>query len=358
MNLQVTAPGKLILLGEYAVLEGAPGIVSAVDRFAAVTLRSKSEPPHTLSAPKLNIRKLAFSLARKGIRFGDPLSREVREQLRFVRAVFDYAVREFGLAEGKIPAFHFTLESSQFYRENSSEKLGLGSSAALTVALLGTLFFLSYGKEPTSEDKTQLFKACLNAHRAGQGNQGSGIDIAASMFGGTLCYQADAFAEGIPVETAFINLPENLTVLPVWTGKPASTEKLVDKVMRFKKEQPTQYGPILENLAYLSREGCRALKQADVAAFLRLVEDYYVGLEELSRRSSAPIISPVHQLLHNLVSRKEAVYKPSGAGEGDFGLIFTGNPAVVPELKQAVEEHNFPILNLQNVTEGLKFSIL
>ena len=35
---RATAPGKLILIGEYAVLEGAPAISAAVDRFAVAEL--------------------------------------------------------------------------------------------------------------------------------------------------------------------------------------------------------------------------------------------------------------------------------------------------------------------------------
>ncbi len=38
MKVIADAPGKLVLLGEYAVLEGAPGLVVAVDRRARVVL--------------------------------------------------------------------------------------------------------------------------------------------------------------------------------------------------------------------------------------------------------------------------------------------------------------------------------
>ena len=33
------APGKLFLLGEYAVLDGCPAVVAAVDRYVTVGLR-------------------------------------------------------------------------------------------------------------------------------------------------------------------------------------------------------------------------------------------------------------------------------------------------------------------------------
>ncbi len=38
MRLEARAPGKLVALGEYAVLEGAPALVLAIDHYAVATL--------------------------------------------------------------------------------------------------------------------------------------------------------------------------------------------------------------------------------------------------------------------------------------------------------------------------------
>ncbi len=43
--IKTTAPGKLILIGEYVVLEGAPALVCAVDRYAEVMLVEKEGGP-------------------------------------------------------------------------------------------------------------------------------------------------------------------------------------------------------------------------------------------------------------------------------------------------------------------------
>ena len=51
MIVTATAPGKLVLLGEYAVLEGAPALVMAIDRRAEVRLETRTQAPCMLRAP-------------------------------------------------------------------------------------------------------------------------------------------------------------------------------------------------------------------------------------------------------------------------------------------------------------------
>ncbi|MDH3305214.1 MAG: hypothetical protein OEM92_08415, partial [Gammaproteobacteria bacterium] len=46
-----SAPGKLVLCGEYAVLDGAPAVCMAVDRRATVTVTDADGRWHRVSAP-------------------------------------------------------------------------------------------------------------------------------------------------------------------------------------------------------------------------------------------------------------------------------------------------------------------
>src|SRR5260370_38319363 len=85
--MRVLAPGKLALTGAYAVLDGAPALVAAVDRYAVADSSRVSQSP----APEVRAA------------FGDAAAPETD-----VRALHD--------AEGR--------------------KLGLGSSAAAVVAAL------------------------------------------------------------------------------------------------------------------------------------------------------------------------------------------------------------------------------
>src|SRR4051794_13397449 len=93
-----TAPGKLILTGEYAVLDGAPAIVVAVDRRAVA--RRNAIP-----------------------RGSSPFLVAVAEEIAARRGASDPAARA---------ALEVSVDSAAFYHRAS--KLGLGSSAAVTVA--------------------------------------------------------------------------------------------------------------------------------------------------------------------------------------------------------------------------------
>lgn len=126
---QASAPGKMVLLGDYAVLEGSSALVSAVDR-RAVGVFDEAGP----STPVVDaVLARANSTARVKI------------------------------------------DSSSFYQ--GEHKLGLGSSAAVSVITAA----LATGQG----DETTLSIA-LEGHRDAAGGIGSGIDVACCFYGGVL----------------------------------------------------------------------------------------------------------------------------------------------------------------------------
>src|SRR3954451_15232031 len=139
-----TAPGKLILTGEYAVLGGAPAIVVAVDRRAVA--RRNSTP-----------------------RGSSPFLLAVADEIAQRRGGSDPAARA---------ALEISVDSTAFY--DKITKLGLGSSAAVTVAATA----LALG----TADPQEVLSVALAAHARAQGPRGargSGADIAAAVHGGT-----------------------------------------------------------------------------------------------------------------------------------------------------------------------------
>jgi len=112
--VKVRAPGKLMLLGAYAVLDGAPALVVAVDRHAVAD----------------------------GARVGEA-SREVRAAI------------------GDAPAPH--VDVSGLYQGEA--KLGLGSSAAALVATLGLLEAERGADLASKAVRDAIFTAARAAHQ-------------------------------------------------------------------------------------------------------------------------------------------------------------------------------------------------
>ena len=135
------APGKIVLLGEYAVLDGAPAIVAAVNRGVRCTV---SPHPSRLDIDAVNHRFVGPALAAWSDKPG-----------------------------------HYRFEPHN--PTETASKVGLGSSAAATVA--AALAGSSWNNHPLYGDT--LFKTAFGIHREVQGS-GSGIDVAASVYGGML----------------------------------------------------------------------------------------------------------------------------------------------------------------------------
>jgi mevalonate kinase len=148
-----SAPGKLIVTGEYAVLDGAPAIVVAIDRRA---IAQRNATPRG-SSP-------------------------------FLLAVADeIAARRGASHEAARAALEISVDSTAFYHRLT--KLGIGSSAAVTVAATA----LALG----TANRDEVLAVALAAHARAQGPRGargSGADIAASVHGGTIVFSLSAEA--------------------------------------------------------------------------------------------------------------------------------------------------------------------
>lgn len=225
-----TAPGKLILTGEYAVLDGAPALVIAVNRRAIARRRA--------GAPSGSSPFLVAVAAELATRLGadHPAARA---------------------------ALEISVDSSAFYHRMT--KLGLGSSAAVTVA--ATAHALG---EPV--DRDLVLRVALAAHANAQGARGargSGADIAASVFGGTI-----EFAAGQPGDlTSGIwrrKWPTSVTLLPFFTGRSADTVELVNQIAAARVTAPVVVDAALADIAEASRAVCLVLVEPETPATTRL----------------------------------------------------------------------------------------
>jgi mevalonate kinase len=161
--ITASAPGKLFLLGEHAVLHGRRALVCAVDQRLSVTLQP--------------VRGTAVQLCSAlGEWRGHLGELTPQEPFGFALAAID--------AAGPPPTgFNMTI------RSDFSPLVGLGSSAAVTVAVMAAIDRWC-GRPRAAEE---LCRAATDVVRQVQGGRASGADVAASVYGGLLSYRAAPF---------------------------------------------------------------------------------------------------------------------------------------------------------------------
>jgi len=332
--LQVSAPGKMFLLGEYAVLEGAPALLSAVDRRVQVRITAAAGSHWTISAPDIGIEQL--QLEHDG-RLPQQLSAATRKLLRVYAAVRTELAAHIDPLAAPL-AIH--ISSGKF--SHNGHKLGLGASAAVAAALSGALL-RTMGQNCTRD---ALCRQAIAAHRRAQHDTGSGADVATSVHGGVLEYRAGEPA----VELAW---PADITGMAVVTGTGASTTQLVARVKAYGKRARQRYIADMAQLQQLAGVARAALADAD--SFLQLVRAYFAALQELDKNAGAGIVLPAHHELAALAARHGGAFKTCGAGGGDLGLAFACSGEPARRLAGAFTAAGAEIVPLSFAAQGLHY---
>jgi len=200
-----SAPGKIVLSGEYAVLDGAPAIAMAVDRRARVSLADVDGGISQVRAPGYTNEIGRFASLGGDFRWLDG-------QAKF--GLVDSVWRATDAVQSG--AQLIDLDTSDFIDPERHRKIGIGSSAALTVALCAAV--------KASIDPGTIMAVAQRAHLDLQGGAGSGVDIACSVSGGLIDYRM----EGASVTA--LDWPEGLLYRVIWTGVAASTRDKLSKL--------------------------------------------------------------------------------------------------------------------------------
>jgi len=328
-TLAFRAPAKLVVAGEYAVVEGAPALVLAVDRHVEVTL---AEAP-TGSGVRLTSDlpgqgATVFDLARPAEGDASPTERLVRMILTRIDAH---------------PSVSIHLASRALFDTDHRTKLGLGSSAALAVALAHALTTWHGGDVETFD--------VYGLHADWQGTRGSGIDVAAALHGGVQVFERVSPDQ---VRTQRTHLPDGVHVAALFTGHATSTREYLRGVHAFAKVDRAGYDAAVARLAHAAAESIDACRPHAAEAFLRSIDASRGAMEALGRASGVDIVSGIHAEIARAAASTGSVYKPSGAGGGDAGLAFATSPASLDRLARAVEALGVRRLDVGIAPEGCR----
>ena len=319
------APGKLVALGEYAVLDGAPAVVLAVDRYVEVAIGPSRDGACRLAmhAPAAVERRFAV-----GERSGAPL-------VDLVIAAVEPPL-----------AWWATIDSRAFFAAEA--KLGLGSSAAVLCAWAGAYgaFASSLGLRVPQAGVPEL----IELHRAFQGGKGSGLDVAASYTGGAITFSLTP--TGVP-QIGSVRLPNSVGFAGIFAGRSASTPALVAHYRAWRAERPVAAAALYGRLAALAEAGCEAAREGDAAAWMAAFAAYGRGLQDLGDAIGVPVVTAEHRQIGDEARRYGVAYKVSGAGGGDLGLACAVDAQALAAFTNAVSGRGFRVINVSLAEHGL-----
>ena len=238
------------------------------------------------------------------------------------------------------------------------KKYGLGSSAAVTVATVKAL--CAFYELSLSND--QLYKLAAIAHLDVQGN-GSLGDIAASVFGGWVAYRsfdkqwlADirptvSLTEllEMPWPSLSIELltpPAELSLLIGWTGSPASTSHLVDKIALAKTERQADYQNFLAASKACLEAMVEGFRRNDLAQIQAELRHNRAILQDLAHFSHVAIETPILLKMGALAEAIGGAAKTSGAGGGDCGIVIIDRAIETEALFEQWRANQIERLNL------------
>lgn len=205
--------------------------------------------------------------------------------------------------------------------DEEGRKLGLGSSAATIVASLGSRA-VARGEDPRHPPvRAEIFRIARETHAREQGG-GSGVDIAASVFGGMLCYEIGSKGPRIKV----VEPPGALTIEAYWSGTSARTSNLRARVDKLHARSPKSAA--FATLREVAEQAAESILQGDARAFVERAGAFGRALSALGHASDAPIVPPAFAELAQVAEEEQAAFLPSGAGGGDVAVwIGTAPPS-------------------------------
>jgi len=278
LNLyKASAPGSLMLFGEHAVLQRKHALIAAIDKKITVELVPREDRLIKINSETLGNLEITLDQF------------EIKEPFQFVLQAIDK------LRAQIINGFNLTI-NSEFL-----PTIGLGSSAAVTVAALAVLH-LWLEQKPV--DLMQLYLEGKEVIHLVQG-VGSGADVAASVFGGVVAYRAaPLFLERIAL---------TLPLVTVYSGSKVATKTVIAQVERLRSRQINIFELLYDTMDRCVLEAMDAIKDNDWEK-LGEIMDIHQGLQDALGVNNTVLTKIIFTLRKN---KQIFGAKISGSGLGD-----------------------------------------
>ena len=338
--VKVSAPEKVCIAGEWAVLEkGNPLIVASINKRIFAEVKESKDEFIYITIKDFRIQKLKAFIKNQKLFFEKKLTKEEKQHILFIRFAIESVVKYLG----KINSFEITTwsEKTSSVSNEKSTFVGTGTSAASTVAIVSGILKFHNKDIKKKPSKGKIYKLSAIAHYLAQGKVGSGFGIASSTFGGIIVYKrfdpswlikkinsGISFSEIVAMEwpDLYINslyIPPNFDLLLGWTGKLSSTTQMIKKMNKWKEIDGAKYRKIIKKISILIEKIIVSWKKEDKEKIIILLRENENLLKELGEKSGVDIETKELSLLSNIANKYQGVGKVSGAGGGDCEIAIT-----------------------------------
>jgi mevalonate kinase len=316
--IKISAPGKLMLFGEHAVLFGQPCLVTSLGLRLKVFLKKRKDGKILVNAPEISLKNYLFS--------AENWQRFFPKKARFLfQAIFNFFQK-------------YQIESGLEIKTESQflSQFGLGSSSAIVVSTIKGLAQLFKIKIDKKELFDLAYQTVLDVQKAG-----SGFDIATAIWGGVIYF----LKGGKKIEPLKVN---QLPLIIGYTGIKADTVEMIKEVAERRRSNPNKVDRLFNQIGKIVKQAKLAIENSDFEKVGRLMNLNQNLLRELGVSSKE---------LEDLIeaSLKSGAYgaKLSGAGGGDC-MIALAPKNKLDSIKRGIEKAGGKIIEAKVPAKGVK----
>lgn len=310
-SIKVSAPGKLILLGEHVVVYGKPAIITSVAKRCHVTITPRKDTAIEIISKNLNVSEkldektlLAKTKAahKKWNEFSKTNDAVVLKSI--TANSLDYATIAIGES---LLCYKKTLQSGFTLTIDSEVPIGsgMGSSASLAVAITAAITLL-LGKPFDKETINTL------AFLAEQKRHGfpSGGDNSACCYGGLVWHRRETPDFKIIQPVPFTLSPHVAkNFLTIFTGVPhESTGEMVSAVRALYNSRKSFVDSVFTDQESLVRNLLSAMKQENHEEIIRIIRKGEKNLEKIG------VVSPYVTSIIRKIEKSGGAAKICGGG--------------------------------------------
>lgn len=319
-KVTVSAPGKLMLFGEHAVVYGHPCIVTAVDQRMFLTAEKNEAEEFVLNASDVDV--LNYSKPVNEIGKG-----EIPKGAKFIEIALKNVIKAHKI---KISGLKISTKSE------FKSTFGFGSSSASTVGTvkaISELFNLNLSKKEIFDIS---FKTVLDIQ-----GKGSGFDVAAAIYGGTLYFVTG----GKVIEELKL---KSLPLIVGYSGVKADTVSLINKVSKKFGNNEIRLGQIYNEMEKIAEKAKKEIVFENWEAIGKLMHENQKLLKELGVSTKK-----LDQMIKG--AEKAGAYgaKLSGAGGGDC-MISLGPLEKVSKINKAIKDCGGVVLKVKTNVQGVR----